>query len=238
MLPWDLTLPHQNQQRIIPLHVSFTVLLSPKATSRQSEYPAYCAGVVGLIWGLEKCLPPPSASSILCAFIAGAGNCLSLQSVVAARLLCMLCCRGSSVDASWAAATASWFEVKPWRCSLVPGVALSARTFSSPCLYRPLFRLSPYSCVVVVVPPPQLFLPVDFEDTCRWGTRRHRAVLIEPSLCLVTAVCRGTETWEGIQAALESPTGSITWELNKTETYRVPRLGSLLSLVSRTSTRD
>lgn len=174
-------------------------------------------------------------NTLLCAFIAGAGNCLSLQSVVAARLLCMLCCRGSSVDASWAAATASWFEVKPWRCSLVSGVALSARTFSSPCLYRPLFRLSPYSCVVV---PPQLFLPVDFEGTCRWGTRRHRAVLIEPSLCLVTAVCRGTETWEGIQAALESPTGSITWELNKTETYRVPRLGSLLSLVSRTSTRD
>lgn len=92
-------------------------------------------------------------NTLLCAFIAGAGNCLSLQSVVAARLLCMLCCRGSSVDASWAAATASWFEVKPWRCSLVPGVALSARTFSSPCLYRPLFLLSPYSCVVVVPPP-------------------------------------------------------------------------------------
>lgn len=42
------------------------MLLSAKATSRQLEYPACCAGVVGLIWGLEKCLPPPSASSILC----------------------------------------------------------------------------------------------------------------------------------------------------------------------------
>lgn len=32
--------PRQNQRRIIPPHVSFTVLLSPKPTSRHSQYPA------------------------------------------------------------------------------------------------------------------------------------------------------------------------------------------------------
>lgn len=54
-----------NQQRIIPPHVSFTMLLSPKATDRHLEYTANCGGVVGLIRGLEKSLPPPSVSSIL-----------------------------------------------------------------------------------------------------------------------------------------------------------------------------
>lgn len=57
--------------------------------------------------------------------------------------------------------------------------------------------------------------------------RQRGAVLIEPSLCLVTAVCRSEEVWEWIQAALRSPTGSITLKLNKTETCQVPRSGSL-----------
>lgn len=37
-------------------------------------------------------------NTLLCAFIAGAGNCLSSGVSLLARLLCMLHCRGSSVD--------------------------------------------------------------------------------------------------------------------------------------------
>lgn len=225
--------------------------LSPKATGRYLEYTAYCGGVVGLIWGLEKSLPPPSVSSIL-------GRVHSLPEreivfpsvcVVVARLLCMLCCRGSGVDVrlSCCHSVLIWGETLvllpcPWRNTINPYLlpAFLSSVFPSP--FIPL-RLSPSLPVVsVFLCLFSLALPggwwSDFEGACRWGSRQRGAVLIEPSLCLVTAVCRGEEAREWIQAALKSPTGSITRELNKTETCRVPRSGSLLSLASRTSTRD
>lgn len=85
---------------IIPPHVTFTVSLSPKATSRHLENTACCGGVVGLIWGLEKNLFPLLQSvqySVVC--IHCQSGKLSLPvCVVVARLLCMLCCRGCRVD--------------------------------------------------------------------------------------------------------------------------------------------
>lgn len=66
--------------------------------------------------------------------------------------------------------------------------------------------------------------------------RRLRAVLIEPSLCLVTAVCRGEEALGVNPSSTQEPRRIDNRKLNKTETCRVARSGSLLSLASRTST--
>lgn len=66
--------------------------------------------------------------------------------------------------------------------------------------------------------------------------RRLRAVLIEPSLCLVTAVCRGEEALGVNPSSTQEPWRIDNRKLNKTETCRVARSGSLLSLASRTST--
>lgn len=243
-LPRDLTLLCQNQQRIIPPHVSFTVLLSPKATGRRLQYTAYCGGVVGLIWGLEKCLLPPSVGSILVCIHCQSGKLSFPLCIVVARLLCMLCCRSSGVDLrlSCCHSILIWGEtsvslqcpccstIKPYLSPPPSPLPLSLIVSSSP---------SPVSaclCLFSLVLPGSWWS--DFEGACRWGSRQLGTVLIEPSLCLVTVVCRSEQAREWIQAALKSPAGSITGKINKTETCRVPRSGSLLSLVSRTSTRD
>lgn len=228
-LPRDLTLPRQNLQRIIPPHVSFTVLLSPKATGRRSQYTAYCGGVVGLIWGLEKCLLPPSVSSILsCVHSLPEREIVfptvrrSSQDVMYAPLQRQQCWRETELlpqrlDVRW----------KPQCCTRVPGVTLSNLTQTLPRLslfcFSPLplsiFVSASSSFVSVCLCPFSLALPSgwwsDFEGACRWGNRQLRALLIEPSLCLVTAVCQGEKAWEWIQAALQSPTWSITGNLTK-----------------------
>lgn len=253
-LPRELAPPRQNQQRIIPPHVSFTVLLSPKPTSRHSQYPACWGGVVRLIWGLEKCRLPPSVDSMLSRLhslpereivshaVHGYG-----QVVMHALLQRRSCGRETELLPHGALI---WGETSALlscpRCNAInPLPFLAVLSFSPlPPFLAPLH--STFCCLCALV----RFCLAFPQRLMEWFWRRTQvggggaaqtipgAVLIEPSLCLVTAVYRGKEAQEWIQAALKSPAGSITEKLNKTETCRVARSGPLLSLASHTSTGD
>lgn len=206
--------------------------LSPKATGRRSQYTAYCGGVVGLIWGLEKRLLPPSVRSILSRV-----HSLPEREIVSPTV------RRSSQDVMYAPLQRQqcWREIellpqcldvrwKPQCCTRVPGVTPSNRTQTLPRL-----SLFCHHCICLILPcfctlcPFSLALPSgwwsDFKGACRWGSRQLRALLIEPSLCLVTAVCQGEKAWEWIQAALQSPTWSITGNLTKQRHAECPDQG-------------
>lgn len=112
-----------------------------------------------------------------------------------------------------------WLEIKPQSYLHVPVVSLPP--------------LSP-------VPSPLSLggLMEWFWWSAQAGESRCRAVLIELSLCLVTAVRRG----ETAGSEFEQHSGSLNQinsvRLNKTQTCRPRTSGSLLSIASHISTRD